>query len=109
MRTGPVSPARWGEEAIEAVRGRLGIGWWRVGLRLYSREEASRTALAILEREMAAPKRMKIERMARRRGEAIEQSSETGMPSSAALQAINWPGGQVQAVLRASPALILGL
>lgn len=82
------------EEVIETIRKRLGIGWWRVGLRLYGREDMTRAALAILEREMTSLAPMKVERNAWRKGEPVEQSAWTGTPSSVALQAVNWHGGR---------------
>ncbi len=87
-------PGPLGEEVSETIRLRLGVGWWRTGIRLYGRAEVTQATLAVVEREIASLSPMQLTKIAWHKGEPLEQSAWTGTPGSTALQAVNWQGGR---------------
>ena len=51
-------PGALDDDVIDAIRKRFNIGWWGVSLRLYGREDMTKAAYKVIEREIGAIKPM---------------------------------------------------
>ena len=82
------------QETAATIRHKLGIGWWRVSLRVHGRTQVARAALAVVEREVARLRPSRLERTAWHDGDPPDHSLWGGTPGSHALTALNWHRGR---------------
>ena len=76
------------------IRRELGIGWWRVYLRVHGRREVARAAMAVVEGEVARHRPSRLERTAWHDGDPPDPTLWGGTPGSHALTALNWHRGR---------------
>ncbi len=87
-------PGALGDDVIDAIRKRFGLGWWGVSLRLYGREDINKAAYKILEKAMNDIKPLSLKPTTWVKGEPLEHSGWTGTPLTFPMQSANWYGGR---------------
>jgi len=70
-----------------------GLGWWTINLRLYGYEEVNEVHARIIQQAFRRHTQQEIQVVKWHRGDPIEDSG-AGVPSTQALQIINWRGGR---------------
>ncbi len=87
-------PGALDEKAVTALRRKLGLGWWNLQTRLYGRLETTEAAARIVEKAFAGRAGMTMTRARWVKGDAPDQTSWSGVPTTIPLANANWQGGR---------------
>ncbi|HXX71458.1 MAG TPA: FAD-binding oxidoreductase [Candidatus Acidoferrum sp.] len=81
------------DAVLREILKKNGFGWWTINLRLYGYEEVNEVHARIIKEAFRRHIQQEIEVVKWRRGDPIENSG-AGVPSTQALQIVNWRGGR---------------
>jgi len=81
------------DDVLAEVLKKAGFGWWTINLRLYGYDEVNEAHARIIKDAFAKHTKQEFQIVKWHRGEPIENSG-AGIPSTLALQMINWRGGR---------------
>ena len=87
-------PGALGDDVIDAIRHRFGLGWWGVSLRVPGHEDVAKAQFAVIEKAIEAIKPMSIRKSSWRKGEPIRGDGWSGTPITFPMQNANWYGGR---------------
>jgi 4-cresol dehydrogenase (hydroxylating) len=87
-------PGALGDDVIDAIRKRFGLGWWGVSLRVPGREDVAKAQFAIVEKAIEAIGPMAVRKSSWTKGQPIRGDGWSGTPITFPMQNANWYGGR---------------
>lgn len=87
-------PGALGDDVIDAIRKKFGLGWWGISLRAAGREDVAKAQFAIMEKAINDIKPMSIRTGSWKQGDPIRGDGWSGTPITFPMQNANWYGGR---------------
>jgi 4-cresol dehydrogenase (hydroxylating) len=87
-------PGALGDDVIDAIRQRFGLGWWGVSLRICGREDVVKLSYKVLEDAIGGIKPQSVRPKTWVKGEPLEADGWAGVPITFPMQNSNWYGGR---------------
>jgi 4-cresol dehydrogenase (hydroxylating) len=81
------------DDVLRQVLRKFGLGWWNIDLRLYGYDDVNEAHARIIKNAFAKHTKQEFKVTKWHRGEPIANSG-AGVPSTNALQIVNWRGGR---------------
>jgi 4-cresol dehydrogenase (hydroxylating) len=81
------------DDVLRQVLNKFNLGWWGIALRLYGYDEVNEAHARIIKDAFAKYTKQEFQVVKWHRGDPIENSG-AGVPSTNALQIVNWRGGR---------------
>lgn len=87
-------PGALGDEVIDAIRRRFGLGWWGISIRVPGREKVAAAQFEIIEKAIGDISPLSVRTSSWRKGEPIRGDGWSGTPITFPMQNANWYGGR---------------